>query len=121
MVHDEEEKATCPECGRLYPTHLMACDHCGNVRSMSRTGLRDMLEELFKRKFPEAREVMVMDPEHNNLVALSKNQTLGFALSHITTDECLLLDMDKNRIYEVTELTTEELAGRIEVVNTDMN
>jgi alanyl-tRNA synthetase len=29
--------------------------------------------------------------------------------------------MDKNRIYEVTELTTEELAGRIEVVNTDMN
>ena len=84
-------------------------------------GMRDLLERLFAREFPEERDVLILDPDNDKVFALHREHSFGFVLSHVTVERCLLVDLGKNRAYELHELSADDLEDMIEVVDKRIN
>jgi hypothetical protein len=83
--------------------------------------MRDLMERLFARELPEERGILLLDPDNDKLIALRRDQSLGFALSYVNVERCLLVDLDKNRAYELHELSADDLEDMIEVVDKRIN
>jgi hypothetical protein len=84
-------------------------------------GMRDVIEGLFSREFPANKDVLILDPDNDKVFALHKEQTLGFALSCVSVERCLLVDLGSNKAYELHELSSDDLEGMIEVVDKRIN
>ena len=84
-------------------------------------GMRDLLERMFRRAFPTERDVLILDGDNDRLVSLHKEQSLGFALSQINVERCILVDMGENKAYELHELSDDDLEDMIEVVDKRIN
>ena len=83
--------------------------------------IKAKLEEIFKRKLPERREIIVLNSENDTLVSLYKEFSIGFLLEFFKAERFVMMDLKEQRVFEIKEMDPEEFFDMIEVVDTNVH
>lgn len=89
---------------------------------MIRFDLKTELEHRFKRSFPEGRDILVFNSEENKVVALTSNGfSAGDFLKELEGEELVLVDLRRERVWEIRRSTAEEFLDRLLVYDESKN